>query len=186
MPLTTAAPTIGSSSLASKELLLEWLTSWFNGATKAIPNSAAGSAQVEYPQCRVYFDDHTPPQPSSGGNDGEGNAGTGCSIGVVIHTGARTAYRLTGNNLNRSQLRIDFWVRAKIAPSAASAETSDSMAETVANLLYGLLLSPKATKDLAAKGVTQLDPRVPATVTGMPWATRIIHCAGKLEVKVWD
>jgi hypothetical protein len=87
---------------------------------------------------------------------------------------------------NTAQLITDyvifsFWIRAK-TPGQAQAQLA---AQTVAQLLHGLLTHPSARAALAEKGIAHLQPQRPASVMpSMDYAERLLICAAQLQYPV--
>ena len=76
---------------------------------------------------------------------------------------------------------FNFWIRAK-TPGQAQAQLA---AQTVAQLLHGLLTHPSTRAALAEKGIAHLQPQGPASVMpSVDYAERLLICAAQLQYPV--
>ena len=159
----------GESGVA--HLLDEWLGQWFDGEVHGMGSEPA----CVWPDAERRF--------------GQGPIAAqpleGVEIRVLMHPRGEAAAvcdtALYQGKLITDYVTLNFWIRAK----AAGAGQSQRLAQTVGQLLKGLLTYPPARAPLAAKGITHLQPQGPASV--MPsadYATRLVVCAAQVQYAV--
>jgi hypothetical protein len=169
--LTSPAITQLTVESGVAHLLDEWLGQWFDGEVHGMGSEPA----CVWPDAERRF--------------GQGPIAAqpleGVEIRVLMHPRGEAAAvcdtALYQGKLITDYVTLNFWIRAK----AAGAGQSQRLAQTVGQLLKGLLTYPPARAPLAVKGITHLQPQGPASV--MPsadYATRLVVCAAQVQYAV--
>jgi hypothetical protein len=157
----------------TKEVLIDWLQSWFDGQPHVVPGTVE---PVNFPLATITGGVSEPPQPLGG-----------LAICVVLH-GGRTSEVRTGDPTKpceaRHRLRLDFHVRA--AASQTSGETREGLVQRGADLLYGILRHPSTRLPMAREGIAHLNPRLANEIPSSAYAHRLLPATAEVVFTVPD
>ena len=159
MPLSSAALDEFTTISAWKLLIVEWLSSYFNGQAHVI----GANNPVTFPLVRAVCEQGAPTQPL---------------VGTEIRVDAQPRTSERGEVVSGYLVsnRVIFWflVRSAIAENAGGNAMKRS--QDTAQLLKAILDNPESRYDLAQKGLSDLHPADPFNVSDEHYMTHIVRC----------
>ena len=151
-------------------LLDEWLGLWFDGGTHQL---GAEPACLWPAVTRRFGQSQVAAQPLNSVVEMRMVISPRAEARAVVDTA------LYQGRLITDYVMFNFWIRAKTPGQAQLA------AQTVAQLLHGLLTHPSTRAALAEKGIAHLQPQGPASVMpSVDYAERLLICAAQLQYPV--
>ena len=164
-PLTSPKINMAGMEQTVTQLLSEWLAGYFNGGTHYL---FAGTTFAQFPAIKaIIVNQEQIPQPLEGG----------CIQIVLADPGYVTLMQQGGVWIAKSNILVDFQIRAQLKQPLANGWNAFYMARTVSDLLLGLLLDRGATIPLQNAGFRKLRPRSPVAIQNTLYQFRLVRCA---------
>lgn len=170
-PMSLTAPAISqwSVEVAAKNLWMEWLAKYFDGAAHVI-----GPDAVTFPRADLAWATGEPKQPMA-------DKGNAVEIRVIMIP--RSEMIDSEKNILFDGKRITEAVlfNLQIAAKHQGKGQSQILAMTVADLLAGLLRNPDTRFDLSERGIYNLRPLAGTDFTTKDYAIRYLPCRAELQ-----